>query len=235
MRGQRNRQQDAQHDAEFKQTVMREIAGVMAALAEPTRLELLDLLCQCERGVEEVAREVGSKVTTVSHHLHVLQARKLARSRKQGRSVRYSATPLGVRLWGTIAELAAAELSEIKVAIGELLDTEKTEGAAEQLDYGELLKRLMNDEVVVVDVRPREEFDAGHLPGAVSMPLEEVRERIESLPRDKKVVAYCRGRYCVLSHEAVRELRQHGISAARTVDGIAEWKASGYHIEEGTK
>ncbi len=169
MRRQRNRQQDAQHDAEFKQTVMREIAGVMAALAEPARLELLDLLCQCERGVEEVARGVGSKATTVSHHLHVLQDRKLARSRKQGRSVRYSATPLGVRLWGTIAELAAAELSEIKVAISELLEAEKTEEneqTAEQVDYGELLRRLMNDEVVVVDVRPREEFDAGHLPGA---------------------------------------------------------------------
>ena len=215
---------------DFKDTVYREIASVMGALAEPARLELLELLCQCERGVEEVAGLVGAKVNTVSHHLHVLADRKLVRSRKEGRSVRYRATWLGLRLWTYVAEVTASELSEIRVAVDDLL---AAGDSVEHVDYGELLARLTRGEVLVVDVRPREEFDAGHLPGAISMPMEELRERVETLPRDKHVVAYCRGRYCVLSHEAVRELRSRGYSASRVSEGIAEWRATGAGIVEG--
>ena len=216
--------------AEFKETVFREISGVMGALSEPARLELLELLCQCERGVEEAAGLVGSKVNTVSHHLRVLADHTLVRSRKTGRSVRYRATSLGLRLWTTVAELASSELAEIKVAVQELLAADES---LEHVDYPELVKRLSREEVVVVDVRPREEFDSGHLPGAVSAPPEELRERIEQIPRDKHVVAYCRGRYCVLSHEAVQELRRRGYSASWLDEGIAEWRASGAGLESG--
>lgn len=172
---------------------------------------------------------MGAKVNTVSHHLHVLADRKLVRSRKEGRSVRYRATWMGLKLWTQVAEVTASELSEIRVAVNNLL---ASGDAVEHVDYGELLGRLTRGEVVVIDVRPREEFDAGHLPGAVSIPIEELRERIEMLPRDKHVVAYCRGRYCVLSHEAVQELRSRGFSASRVSEGIAEWRAAGAHITQ---
>lgn len=207
----------------FKQTVFREVSSVMAALAEPARLELLELLCQRERGVEELASLVGSRVNTVSHHLQILADRKLARRRKVGRSVQYEASRMGLQLWSEVSRITSAELSDIKVAIREL--AESTD-AAEELDHKELLARMSRNEVVLVDVRPREEFEAGHVPGAISMPMETLREQIDSLPTGREVVAYCRGRYCVLSYEAVRELRSRGYNAVRSADGVAEWRSS---------
>ncbi len=212
----------------FKETVYREVGSVMGALAEPSRLELLELLAQCERSVEDVARTLGAKINTVSHHLHVLLDRKLVRSRKEGRRVYYSATTFGVRLWSAVVELAASELSEVKVAMQELLESGDR---VEPVDYPKLLERLADNEVVLVDVRPREEYEAGHVPGAVSLPIEELREQLDSLPKDKEVVAYCRGRYCALSYEAVRWLQERGFSAWRVAEGVAEWKASGYELE----
>lgn len=220
-------------DQQFKQVVYHEIADVVSALGEPRRLEIVELLSQCERNVESLAELLGAGVTTVSHHLQVLKRARLVEDRKAGRRVYYSATRMALTLWSVVSDIAANELAEVRYALDELLAEDNAAGNAERevVDYDELQKRISGGEAVLLDVRPEEEYSAGHLPGAISISLETLEERASELPRDKPIYAYGRGRYCVLSHEAARFLAKQGHRVAALPQGIAEWKGANRELE----
>lgn len=220
------------HTSQFKGIVFGEISEVMSALSEPKRLEILDFLCQCERSVENLATLMDVKLNTMSHHLQVLRRANLVSDRREGRHVLYRATEFALRLWDSISEITSKELSRIKWATHEVLDAPES---AEAVDADELKRKVSANEAVVIDVRPGEEYEAAHFPGALSVPLPELSEKLAKLPRDKEIIAYCRGRYCVLSYEAARLLRQHGLKSIRLPIGMTEWKATNTKLEYGNE
>ncbi|MFP4432643.1 MAG: ArsR/SmtB family transcription factor [Spirochaetaceae bacterium] len=214
---------------EFKEVVYQEIARMVSAAGDPRRLEILELLCQCERNVETLAAMLGAGITTTSHHLQVLKRARLVTSRKAGRYAYYTATEMALSLWNSLSDLAARESAVVKCAVEDLFG--RDEGENEALDYEELQRRISDGEAVLLDVRPEEEFAAGHLPRALSICLEELEGRLGELPQDTPVFAYCRDRYCVLSQQATELLRRHGYRVTRLPKGIAEWRASGRPLE----
>jgi rhodanese-related sulfurtransferase/DNA-binding transcriptional ArsR family regulator len=199
------------------------------ALASGRRIELLDVLANGERTVEALAGEVGLSVANTSQHLQILRQAGLVSSRRAGTSVHYRlAAPEVFELWRTLRALAASRLAEVERLAAAYL------GARDQLEpvtREELARRLENgDPVLVLDVRPATEHAAGHLPGAVSIPVEELHRRMAELPRDREIVAYCRGPYCAFAHEAVELLRDEGFAARRLEDGLPEWQAAGLAV-----
>jgi len=215
-------------DSHFKHFVYDEIASVMSALGDPRRLEILDLLSQCKRNVETLAGMLDVGITTASHHLQILKRARLVESTKIGRYVYYSATKMATALWSVVSEISAHELTTVKYAVEELFEP-NTE--SESIDYKELVRRIESGDAVLLDVRPEDEYAAGHLPGALSLSLEKLHEAGVVLPRDKPIFAYCRGRYCVLSHEATQSLKKKGFIISRLPVGIAEWKSSGVLLQ----
>jgi rhodanese-related sulfurtransferase/DNA-binding transcriptional ArsR family regulator len=206
-----------------------EFARVGRALASGRRIELLDVLANGERTVEALAGEVGLSVANTSHHLQTLRQAGLVTTRREGTSIHYRlAGPEAFELWRTLRALAASRLAEVERLAAAYL------GGRDQLEpvtREELARRLRDgDPVVVLDVRPAAEHAAGHLPGAVSIPVGELRRRLAELPADREVVAYCRGPYCAFAHEAVALLRQEGFSARRLEDGLPEWQAAGLAV-----
>ncbi len=205
---------------ERKDAVFEQFARVGKALGSPKRLELIDLLAQGERSVETLARAANLGVTSCSAHLQTLKAAHLVQTRKDGVKVYYRlAGPDVAALYGHLQQVAAAHLADLAPAAAAYLGPDDTE----VVDRVELLRRARAGEVTVLDVRPAEEHAAGHLPGAVSVPLADLPDRLASLPTDTEIVAYCRGAYCVLSYDAVRLLTAHGHTARRLVDGVLEW------------
>jgi rhodanese-related sulfurtransferase len=216
-------------DRAAKVALFDEFARAAKALASGRRLELLDVLANGERPVEALAGEVGLSVANTSQHLQVLRQAGLVTSRREGTSVHYRlAGPEVFELWQALRSLAAGRLAEVERLAAAYL------GARDQLEpvtRQELARRLQDgDDLVVLDVRPAAEHAAGHLPGAVSIPVDELRRRLAELPRDREVVAYCRGPYCAFAHEAVELLRQEGFSARRLEDGLPEWQAAGLAV-----
>jgi rhodanese-related sulfurtransferase len=204
-----------------KDALFEQFARVGKALASPKRLELVDLLAQGERTVESLARAAHLGVTSCSAHLQTLKAARLVATRKDGTKVHYRlAGPDVAALYGHLQQVAAAHLADLTAAAGDYLGPDDTE----HLDRAELLRRARAGQVTVIDVRPAEEYTAGHIPGAISVPLAELPERLDELPADTEIVAYCRGAYCVLAHDAVRLLTSHGRNARRLVDGMLEWR-----------
>jgi rhodanese-related sulfurtransferase/biotin operon repressor len=206
-----------------------EFARVGRALASGRRIELLDVLANGERTVEALAGEVGLSVANTSHHLQTLRQAGLVTSRRQGTSIHYRlAGPEAFELWRALRTLAASRLAEVERLVAAYL------GGHDQLKpvtREELARRLQDgDDLVVLDVRPAAEYTAGHLPGAVSIPVGELRRRLAELPAGREVVAYCRGPYCAFAHEAVALLRQEGFSARRLEDGLPEWQAAGLAV-----
>lgn len=200
------------------------VARVGQALASGTRLKLLELLAQAERPVLELARVAGLNVTTASAHLQALRNAGLVVSRRDGRRVLYRLSgPDVAALVVQLCAVAEAHRPDVRAE----LDTSLPTDGIRLMDRDELLAASAAGEVVVLDVRPGDEYAAGHLPGAISMPLDELAERISDIPADVEVVAYCRGRYCVLSHRAVRLLTEHGIDARLAAEGVLEWFADG--------
>jgi len=210
----------------FKDRLYAEFAVLARALANPHRLELLDLLAQGERSVEDLAQEANLSVTNASAHLQVLRRARLVEADKRGLYVVYRLADAQVfALWRALRECGSAQLAEVQ----RLITTYFTNrDALEAIDTAELLRRLHDETVVVLDVRPELEYRQGHIPHAVSIPLSTLAERVRELPRDREVVAYCRGPYCVLADEAVQLLRQHGFHARRLSEGFPEWRAAGY-------
>ncbi|HEV3497293.1 MAG TPA: metalloregulator ArsR/SmtB family transcription factor, partial [Actinomycetes bacterium] len=214
---------------ETKTALFDEFARAAKALASGRRLELVDVLANGERTVEALAGEVGLSVANTSQHLQVLRQAGLVTSRRQGTSIHYRlAGPEVLELWQLLRTLAAGRLAEVERLAADYL------GARDQLEpvtREELARRLQDrDDVFVLDVRPAAEHAAGHLPGAVSIPVDELRRRLAELPRDREIVAYCRGPYCAFAHEAVELLRQEGFSARRLEDGLPEWQAAGLAV-----
>ncbi|MGH3901468.1 MAG: ArsR/SmtB family transcription factor [Pseudonocardiaceae bacterium] len=201
-----------------------QLAHVGKALGNGTRLALIELLAQGPRGVVELAQAAGLKVTTASAHLQTLKHAGLVATDRAGTTIRYSLASDDVAaLYGHVLTIAAAHLAEVDAAARRHLGPDDTE----QIGREELLRRISAGQVIVLDVRPAVEYAAGHIPGARSIPLNELAERIEELPPDIEIVAYCRGAYCVLSHDAVRLLTSHGHRAVRLADGILEWRLAG--------
>ena len=216
---------------EFKDEVFQQLARVAAAFASPKRIEILDVLAQGERSVEGIARETGLSVANTSRHLQVLKSVRLVAFRRRGVTVLYRlADPIVLEGYTMLRRLAEARLPEVERLVRDYFSSADT---MEPVSREWLLERMATGEVVVVDVRPAEEYEAGHIAGAVSLPLDELETRLRSLPPSKEVVAYCRGPYCVLAAEAVRRLRKAGVRAVRLADGFPDWRDAGLPIATG--
>lgn len=213
----------------FKDVVYDQLARVGKATAAPKRLELIDLLCQGPRTVERLAEGAGLSVANASRHLQVLRAARLVEAEKRGLYMEYRLADDEVcRFYVALRGLAEARLTEIEqVARAYFGDC----GALDAIDGGELLRRVRAREVTVLDVRPADEYQAGHIPGALSVPVGELTAKLGQIPRDRAVVAYCRGPYCVMAVEAVERLRKAGFQAYRMEQGVADWRARGWRIE----
>ena len=208
-----------------------QFARIGKALGSARRVELLDLLCQGERSVEALARTASMTVTNTSQHLHVLRAARLVEARKEGTKVIYRVAGEDVcRFFFALRELAGARLAEVEQIVRRYMEGG---GGLEPVTRAELLARVKRDDVVVLDVRPPEEFAAGHIPGAVSVPLDQLEQRLGSLPRDAEIVAYCRGPYCLLAPRAVELLRERGFRARRLEEGLPEWRLAGLPVAVG--
>jgi rhodanese-related sulfurtransferase len=205
---------------ESKSALFEAIAMMGKGFASPRRLELLDLLAQGSRTVEQLARASDQSPANASQHLQALNAAGLVSRRREGNSVRYAFAGDDVlALWLALRETSAARLAEVRRAAEEYLGDE-----VEAIGREELIARMGRGDVVLVDVRPAEEFEAGHIEGARSIPLEELERRLVELPADREVVAYCRGPFCAYAHAAVRRLRAAGRSAQRLEEGWPEWR-----------
>jgi rhodanese-related sulfurtransferase/predicted transcriptional regulator len=216
---------------EFKDFVFQEIAVMAQAFSSPKRLEIMDILAQSERSVETLAREVSMTIANTSRHLQILKNAGMVRSRKQGVSVIYAIADEHVMAgWKALQALAEKRRAAIK-EVAKSFFAER--GDLEPLSIAELQHRFNNKEILLLDVRPVEEYENGHLPGAVSLPLLELKSGLEKLAKRREIVAYCRGRYCVLAAEAVAILRKAGYRALRLEDGVYEWQQAGLAVEKG--
>jgi rhodanese-related sulfurtransferase len=217
--------------ASLKSAVYKQIARIGQAASSPARLELLDLLSQGARTVEALARQTGQSVATTSHHLQVLRRARLVDAEKAGLYVTYRlADPLVGTFLLDLRRLAELRLAEIEQITHQFLGAR---GALEAVDNDELVRRVRSGAVTLIDVRPREEYAAGHLPGAISMPLPDLPKRLKELQKRRDIVAYCRGPYCVMALDAVELLRRKGFRAHRLELGVAEWRARGWRVESG--
>lgn len=217
-------------DPSGKEALFAEFAAVGKVLGNPKRLELLDLLSQGPRSVEDLAATASLGMSTCSAHLQTLREAGLVEPRREGKRIYYSLTGDDVAgLWEHLRRVAQAHRPHTELARRAYLGPEDTDA----VDTAELLRRLATGDAVVIDVRPTPEYAAGHLPGAIHLPVEELAARLSELPPDREIVAYCRGQYCVLAHDAVRLLTGHGLTARRAAQGILEWKLAGIPFVTG--
>lgn len=213
----------------FKDAIYEQIARIGKSLGSGPRLEILDLLCQGPRTVEVLAGQTGQSVANTSRHLQVLRRARLVEAERDGVHVRYRLADEEVcTFFRALRALAEARLFEIEQITRTFLESRN---ALEPVDRSRLVERVRTGVVTVLDVRPPEEYEAGHIPGAVSVPLSELERRLAELPRDREIVAYCRGPYCVMALEAVEVLRSHGFEAVRMEEGVPDWRARGLPVE----
>ena len=215
----------------FKSLIFEQLARIGKAVANAHRLELLEFLAQGERSVEALAQVAKLSVANTSQHLQILRQAGLVGSRKEGQRVYYR---LGdrrvVALLAVMRDLAEDHLADIKKLITLYLTSRD---AMDPIPAGELLIRVREGSVTVLDVRPEEEYAAGHLPGAVNIPLKDLEANLSRLPAGQEVVAYCRGPWCIMAFDAVARLRARGIKACRLQDGLPEWRLAGLPVEGG--
>jgi rhodanese-related sulfurtransferase len=220
---------DATEHREFKDRLFEQFARVGKALASPKRLEIVDLLAQGERTVEEIARETAMSVASASQHLQALKAARMVEARREGLYIHYRLADEDVfRTWQAVRTLAESRLAEVDRVVEAYLEDRD---ALEAVDAPELMERLSDGSVVVLDVRPGEEYQAGHIPGALSVPVDALEAALQTLPKDRELVAYCRGPYCVFSDEAIAFLRSRGYRARRLRQGLPDWRAAGMPVE----
>jgi rhodanese-related sulfurtransferase len=215
-----------------KQRIYEQFARIGKALASPSRLELLDLLAQGERSVDALAREAGLSVANASQHLQALHTARLVESRREGQRIVYRLADRAVEaLLRSLKQTAEQQLAELDSVTRDYLEGRDE---FEPIDRKELLERMKSGTVTLIDVRPRDEYEQAHLPGAISVPLDEVKAWARTARRKGPVVAYCRGPYCVYALKAVAELRKRGIVARRSEDGVVEWRAAGHRLERAS-
>ena len=223
--------QKAKQKRDFKDASYGQLARIGKALSSPKRLELLDLLCQSERTVEALAAETGMSVANTSQHLQELQGARLVETTKNGRYVVYRLADALVsdffRRFRLLGENRLAEIEQIR----RRFFSENEE--VNPVDRKTLLKRVQQKKAIVIDVRPPNEYRTAHIAGALPIPLEQLKQRLSELPRNKEVVAYCRGPFCVLAKEAVDVLRSNGFRASRLEDSVHDWHARGLPIAIG--
>lgn len=212
-----------------KSHLYQQVARIGKALASPKRLELIELLCQGEKTVEALGAQADISVKLASAHLKELRLARLVETRKDGKYVLYRLAGASVAdLWVTLRSQAEERLVELQMALASLVEHRDD---LEGLDRKAILKKAARGEVLVLDVRPSDEYAAAHLPHARSLPVNELKKRLAELPKDTPVVAYCRGPFCLMAREAVALLRRKGYSAFHLTDGVAEWRARGLPIE----
>jgi rhodanese-related sulfurtransferase/predicted transcriptional regulator len=215
-----------------KLAIFDQLAAVARTLGSAHRLELLELLAQTTRSVEELAQLGGLSIANASQHLQQLRRAGLIEGLREGKRVIYQlADPAVVTLLGSLREITERNVGAVQRVLNSYF---RERDNLEPVARKELLRRIRQGLVTVIDTRPAEEFDAGHLPGALSIPLRDLKRRLRELPRDREIVAYCRGPYCVLSYEAVAVLRKRGFRASRLEDGYPEWRAAGLPVEHPT-
>ena len=218
-------------DRVAKDALYEGFALVARALASGRRTEIVDLLAQGERSVEQIAGEIGQTVANTSHHLHALARAGLVTTRRDGTRIFYGlASDRVADLWSAIQGVAAEHLAGLGRLAGAYLGTRE---GIEAIGRGELAARLRRGEVMLLDVRPTAEYAAGHIAGARSVPVTELRRHLRALPVDADIVAYCRGPYCVYADEVVRELTRLGFRARRLIDGYPEWKRAALPVAAG--
>jgi rhodanese-related sulfurtransferase/DNA-binding transcriptional ArsR family regulator len=213
-----------------RQRIYEQFARIGKALAAPGRLELIDLLVQGERSVEALANDAEMSVANASQHLQVLLAARLVSTRREAQRIYYRlASPSVTELWLALRRTAESQLAELPAVAREYLGDPES---FEPIERAELARRLQAGTVVLIDVRRTEEFEQGHIAGAISVPLDSLKTWArEDAPKRKRIVAYCRGPYCVDATHAVSELKKRGLRAFRSEDGVAEWQAAGLPID----
>ncbi|MDO9112547.1 MAG: metalloregulator ArsR/SmtB family transcription factor [Polaromonas sp.] len=214
----------------IKDHLYEQVARIGKAVASPKRLELIELLCQGEKTVEVLAAQAEISVKLASAHLKQLRMARLVDTRKEGKYVLYRLASTSVAdLWVNLRAEAEERLVELQVALASIVEHgDELEG----IDRAAIMKKAKSGEVLVLDVRPEEEFASAHLPHARSLPVDELRKRLKELPKDVPVVAYCRGPFCLMARDAVELLRRRGYRAFHLTDGVAEWRARGLPIEQ---
>jgi rhodanese-related sulfurtransferase/DNA-binding transcriptional ArsR family regulator len=223
---------DASRHRKFKTELYGQFARLGKALASPQRLEFLDLLAQSERTVESLASEVGASAANASQHLQALRRAGLVQTRKDGLFVYYRiADPSVLQLCAALRTVAEKQYADLDRIVREHFG-ERSDPEAVRMD--ELLRRARSGDVVILDARPAREYAAGHIAGAISVPIDQLQQRLRTLPKSKEYVAYCRGPYCVYADEAVARLRKTGRRARRLAVGFPEWRSTGLPVQVGT-
>jgi rhodanese-related sulfurtransferase/predicted transcriptional regulator len=213
----------------FKDKVYSILAGMIKAMANPHRLEIVDLLGQGEKSVEEIASETNMSVSNASQHLQVLKSANLVEIRREKNFIHYRLAHEEIyKSWQNLRDLGIERVAEIEKLINDF--REKKDGL-EPINLEELLNRLKSKNVVLLDVRPEGEYNKGHIPQAINIPVEELSAKLKKLPKDKEYIAYCRGPFCVFADEAVNILSKKGFKARRLVEGFPDWKSKGLRVE----
>lgn len=226
-------------DRAAKTALFEQFARVGKALGHPARLELIDLLAQGERTVEALATAAQLAISTTSAHLQTLKRAHLVSTRREGTRVYYALVGDDIaQLYVQLRAIAQSHLADTEIARrvylglhGQATDTAHAADPLEEVDRAKLLQRVREGQAVVLDVRPRQEYAHGHIPGAICIPVDELPHRLAELSADRTIVAYCRGRYCVFAYDAVRQLRAGGHHAVRLADGMLEWRLAGLPVD----
>ena len=214
---------------EFKDLTFQHLAKVINAFASPKRLEIIDILSQGEKDVDSLSRETNMAFANTSRHLQVLKQSGIVQSRKEGvRVVYYLAADEVIKCWKNIQSLAEQRSAELREVTTSFL---KERNVLEPISMKELRKKIKGKDVTIIDVRPREEYLSGHLPGAVSIPLPELKKYARNLNAQKEIVAYCRGKYCVMAPEAAKVLNQKGFRATILQDDVNSWRFAGLEVQ----
>jgi rhodanese-related sulfurtransferase/DNA-binding transcriptional ArsR family regulator len=216
---------------EFKDALYAQFARIGHALSSAKRIELIDLLSQGEKTVEQAAEHIATPIKNTSAHLRVLRQARLVETRRDGTYVYYRLANDDVfRLLRSLEALGHSRLADVQQVVSLYLDSHDV---LEPVTFKELRQLMRDGDVTVVDVRPTAEYEAGHIPGALSIPAPELKHRFGEIPKRKEVIAYCRGRYCVYALEAVTRLRKQGYRARRAHEGFPDWRAAGFPLEKG--
>ena len=214
-----------------KTELFEQFALIGKVLASPSRLLLLDLLSQGEKPVETLAEQAGLSVPNASNHLRELRATSLVRTRRSGQHIYYRLPSPAIRdLLRSLQDVAYEHLAEVRELVSDFC---RDPDGFKAVDVETLHRRVEEGEVVVLDLRPPDEYASGHIPGAISLPISELEERLRELPRDREIVAYCRGPYCLFSRQAVQRLRGLGFRAYQMEEGVTEWEERGFSVAAG--